>query len=91
MVFHLGIYFGSYLSAVILLVGATCQWLLVGSMIERWLASRWWGYRLRQQVRCWSEILIAVIVIATLILAPVINERSRGLGFRHGGISFTGY
>ena len=85
---HFGFYVGSYLSAVLVLFGATCQWLLVGSKGERWLASRTWGTWPCRQVHRWSGILIAIIVIATFVLTPVINERSRGLGFRHGGISF---
>jgi len=86
--FHVGFFFGSYWSAVLLLSGATCQWLLVGSKVEWWLASRTRGNWLRRQIHRWSGILIASIVITTLILTPAINERSRRLGFRHGGISF---
>jgi len=85
---HLGFYFASYLTAALVLVGATCQLLVVGSYVERWLALRVWGSWLRLHIHRWSSLIIAIIVIATLVLAPVVNERSRSLGFRHGGISF---
>jgi hypothetical protein len=67
-------------------MAATCQWLLVGGKVERRLALR--TAVINQQFHRWSLMLIGAVVIGMLILAPVINQRSRSLGFRHGGISF---
>src|SRR5579864_1985923 len=41
--FHIGFYLGSYLSAAVLLFGASCQWLLVGRQLDQWLIRKQWG------------------------------------------------
>jgi hypothetical protein len=86
--FHLSFYHCSYSSAALLLFGASCQWLLVGNRLRQRLESARWGKWVNQQLRQGFVIIIMVILVATLILTPFINERSRSLGFRHGGISF---
>lgn len=88
MVLHMGSYFYSYVGALLMLLGATCQWLLVGGSFERWLTLSSCGNRVRQQIHRYSAIIMVGIAIATLVLAPAINQRSRRLGLRHGGISF---
>lgn len=85
---QLSFYSGSYVSAGVLLFGASCQWLLVGRGLQRWLKSRRWGRWVHRQLQQYFVAVVAVILIATSILAPIVNERSRSLGFRHGGISF---
>jgi hypothetical protein len=35
--FHIGFYLSSYLSAAVLLISASCQWLLIGHQIDQWL------------------------------------------------------
>ena len=85
---HLGFYQGSYLSAAILFLGASCQWLLVGRQLEKWLLRKQLANWPRQQIHRWFPFLVAAIVIATLIMTPILNDRSRRLGFRHGAISF---
>jgi hypothetical protein len=86
--FHLGFYQGSYLSAAILLFGASCQWLLAGHQLDQWLIHKQWGNWPRQQIHRWFRSLVAAIVITTLIMTPIVNGRSRRLGFRHRGIYF---
>jgi hypothetical protein len=86
--FHLGFYQLSYVSAVILLFASSCQWLLVGEKVDQWLACTRWGNWPRHQIHRWFRYLIAAIIIATLVMTPIVNDRSRRLGFRHKGISF---
>ena len=81
-----GFYSDSYVTAILVLVGATCQWLLVGRNFDIWLARRY--PMLQAQLHRWSRIFVAVTIVITCALAPIINERSRAAGFRHGGISF---
>jgi hypothetical protein len=82
----LGFFSMSYLTAVLMLLSSTAQWLCIGYRFE---------LRLRREasglLRClnrWAVVLIAAIVVATIVLTPMINQRSRNLGLRHGGISF---
>jgi hypothetical protein len=86
--FHLGLYQGSYLGATVLLFGASCQWLLVGNELNEWLVRKGWCSWPREQIHRWFRFLVAAIVITTLIMTPIVNERSRRLGFRQPGISF---
>jgi len=86
--FRLSFYYCSYSSAALLLFGASCQWLLIGNRLQQRLESARWGRWINQQLHQWFVVIITVILVATLILVPIINERSRSLGFRHGGISF---
>jgi hypothetical protein len=84
--FGLGFYSNSYVTAAIMLLGATCQWLLVGRRCELWLARQ--SPLFQARLHRWSGVFIAVTIVATFVLAPRINERSRAAGFRHAGISF---
>jgi len=86
--FHISSYQGSYLSAALLLFAASFQWLLVGHQVDQWLECKKWGNWAHQQIHRWFRFLVAAIVITTLVMTPIVNERSRRLGFRHGGISF---
>lgn len=81
-----GFYSNSYLSAGLMLMGATCQWLLAGHRCERWVVRR--SSVLHAQLHRWWGAAIVIIVVATFVLAPTINQRSRALGFRHAAISF---
>ena len=85
---HLGFYQGSYLTAGVLLFGASCEWLLVGYRIDQSLVCKRWGiWPRRQQIYRWFRFLVAAIVIITRIATPIVNGRSRRLGFRHAGVS----
>lgn len=85
---HLGCYWISYLSAGIWLFGASAQWLLVGRSVEHRLVSTKWGKKWRKQFDCVCVIFAALILAGSMILIPIVNERSRAPGFRHSGISF---
>jgi hypothetical protein len=75
--FHLGFYQGSYLSAAILLFGASCQWLLVGYQLDQWLECKAWSNWPRQQIHRWFRLLVAAIVITTMIMTPIVSDRSQ--------------
>jgi hypothetical protein len=85
---HFGSYSASYLAAVLLLFAASCQWLVIGKRLERWLTRRRKGNRICQQLNRRFRLVVFVILATTLVLAPIVLERSRRLGFRHAGISF---
>lgn len=85
-VFGFGFYGGSYVSAGLMFVGGTCQWLLVGRRGERWIERR--SPAARRILHRLAILLIVSLVATTAVLTPVVNERSRALGFKHGGISF---
>lgn len=85
--FGAGSYFGSYVAAILLLTVASVQWMLLGRLVESWLerSARWNGLRPRLNVV--SAAVVAVILTCTAVAIPLVNERSRQLGFRHAGIS----
>jgi hypothetical protein len=83
-----GRYVMSYVDAGNLLVFASAQWWLVGRFIESRLCTTGVGTRFVNAVRLCLPIVVGAVVGATLILAVILNHRSAGLGFRHGGISF---
>ncbi len=85
---HLGSYSRSYLEAGLLLLLATCQWLVVGRLVESRIGSTKSGAQLLSRLRRYWMIAVACIVILTAIAVPIVNQRSRALGFRHGAISF---
>jgi len=76
----------SYVEAATTLVGATVQWLLIGRWLERH-AERRAPFILRH-VHRWAGVFISVVIATTLVVAPVINQRSRTAGLKHGAISF---
>ncbi len=86
--FHVGSYVASYVEAALLLLLASCQWLAIGSVLHSWLKSRHSGTWFLQRLDRYFVILIVFVFLFTVIAVPRINERSRRLGFRHGGISF---
>jgi hypothetical protein len=86
--FHFNFYTDSYVAATELLLIATFQWLLLGWAIDGWLVSKRRGTWLLQKVNRHFVIIISFIVLFALITTPIVNQRSRELGFRHGAISF---
>ena len=85
---HFGAYVGSYVAAAILLLMASFQWLVTGRVIEsRILAGRWQAKEPDKINRSLLTVIVLVVVV-TCILTPIINARSRRLGFRHAAISF---
>ena len=85
---HLSFIALSYWDAGILLVFASCQWLLLGAALESAIKSRPLGDSFSNMVTRHFPATIAVILLLTLVTVPLVNERSRRLGFRHAAISF---
>jgi hypothetical protein len=85
---HLHAYSSSYLDAALLLVIATCQWMIIGYAAQTWLAVRPWGETLLKGVTRHFIALVAFVVLLTIVFVPMVNSRSRGQGFRHPAISF---
>jgi hypothetical protein len=79
----LGFYAMSYVTATLMLIGGTSQWLLVGRWCDRHLERR--SPSVRGRVHRWAGLCIAVIIAATAVLAPTINQHSRVSGLKHGG------
>ncbi len=80
----------SYVDALLLLIGASCQWLIIGRLLTPWLISRKPGAWVVRRADSYFVFIISAIMIIMATLAPLVNERSAKLGFRHGGISFGG-
>jgi hypothetical protein len=75
--FHPSIHEGSYLMAALVFLGASCQWLLLGNSLHRWLVS---GRRRRwvlEQLHRRFTMIVTITLVIALILTPIINERSR--------------
>jgi len=85
---HVKTFAGSYVDAIVLLIIASCQWLVIGSFIDTRLKSFSWGRRGLQRFDRYFIVVIALVLLFTVITVPIVNKRSQRLGFRHGGISF---
>ena len=85
---HVGSFLGSYVDAVLLLLIATCQWLAIGGSIDTRLSSLPSGTRVLHRLNGYFVVVIALVLLFTVIAVPMVNNRSRQLGFRHGAISF---
>jgi hypothetical protein len=78
----------SYFDAALLLLIATCQWLVVGNEGQTRLVSKPWGAALARTLNRYFVISVALILLFAVVFVPIVNERSRRLGFRHPAISF---
>jgi hypothetical protein len=85
--FHLGLYEGSYVSAGILLAVSALQWLTIGYIADKCLGSLLWGPSVRLRIHRSFIVLTILIFLFTAISVPIVNARSRRIGFRYGGIS----
>lgn len=85
---HANLYSGSYISAGSLLLLASCQWLAIGASLQSLLSASKWGTWILGRVRRYFVLIIAVVILFATIATPMINARSRGLGFRQPAISF---
>jgi len=85
---HIGSFVGSYIAALLELLVASCQWLAVGFAVATRLESRAWGAALLRKVNKHFLIVITLLMLLTVMSVPLVNHRSRALGFRHGAISF---
>jgi hypothetical protein len=77
----------SYITATELLLFATVQWLVIGSAVCAWLESKRRGTLLIQRLNRHFVVIISVILMLTVFTTPIVNRRSRELGFRRGAIS----
>jgi hypothetical protein len=87
-VFHPTLFTGSYFGATLLFLFATCQWLAVGNALETWLASKDSGALVLAPCTKYFAIAVVLILSCTIVFVPIVNKRSRALGFRHPAISF---
>jgi len=86
--FHPTLYARSYFGASLVFLVATCQWLAVGNSLETWLASKKHGTRVVATFRSYFIAAVVLILSCTIVFVPIVNKRSRALGFRHPAISF---
>jgi hypothetical protein len=85
---HYGSYVASYVAAATLFIVSSCQWLAVGKLIESRIGlNRPEDHSLKRLNRFFAA-AIALILLVTVIVTPMVNARSRRLGFRHAAISF---
>jgi hypothetical protein len=82
------VYVQSWLDAGTWLIVASFQWLFLAYWFERLLTSNPRWTRLSGAIRAHRGVLIAAIITATIIAAPLIQSRSNSLGFGHAGMSF---
>jgi hypothetical protein len=85
---HFGTYAGSYVGAALLLLTASFQWLAIGKVIESRIRLDRWQGKSPETIKRSLFAIIVFVVVATCILTPIVNARSRQLGFRHAAISF---
>ena len=77
----------SYISAALLLVFATGQWMAMGYWIESRNARRLPQPRWLVLVNRFFFWLMSFVILFTAITVPIVNARSRVVGSRHSGIS----
>jgi hypothetical protein len=87
-VFRVGSFVGSYFGAGLMLLAGTFEWLALGKLFADWMEQKRSGTWVLQRLNRYWPAAITLIVLFTIIATPIVNRRSRQLGFRHGGISF---
>jgi hypothetical protein len=85
---RVGSFMGSYFGAGLMLLAGTFEWLALGKLFAGWLEQKQRGTWVLQRLERYWRPAIIFIVLFTLIATPIVNRRSRQLGFRHAGISF---
>jgi hypothetical protein len=86
--FRVGSFVGSYFGAGAMLLAGTFEWLAIGKLFAGWMEQKQRGAWILQRLdRYWRPVIVFVVLF-TIIATPVVNRRSRQLGFRHAGISF---
>lgn len=88
VVIHFGSYVSSYVAAALLLTVSSCQWLAVGKLIESRIGLDRSGDNHLRRLNRFLVPAIVLITLITVVVAPMVNTRSRHLGFRHAAISF---
>jgi hypothetical protein len=87
-VLRVGSFVGSYFGAGLMLLAGTLEWLALGKIMEDRLERRQSGRWVIQKLNRYWVPAIVLILLFTIIATPMVNKRSRQLGFRHAGISF---
>jgi hypothetical protein len=84
---HVGFYRGSYVGASLILIVSSLQWLFFGYLVEpRFQLDRRCAVS-RQRLNRIFLVVAAFVLLLTAVAAPLVNARSRRLGFRHAAIS----
>ena len=87
-VVRVGSFVGSYFGAGLMLLAGTLEWLALGKLSAGWMEQKQRGRWVLQKLdRYWRPAIIFIVLFA-IIATPIVNRRSRQLGFRHAGISF---
>ena len=81
--FHVGMYEGSYIGAVVLFVMSALQCLIIGKLADDWLSSRPWGVSTVRRISRHFVVLSVLIFFITAVSVPLLNARSQRLAFRH--------
>lgn len=87
-VLHVGFFVGSYVDAVALLLVGTCQWLVVGNLIDIRLKSHPFWARALPGLNRFFVIVMMLVLLFAVIAIPIVHNRSQRLGLRHPAISF---
>jgi len=85
---QVGSFVGSYVDAVVLLLVATCQWLVVGNLIDTKLRAFPFGARALRGFNRSFVVVIMFVLLFAVIAIPIVRSRSQRLGLRHPAISF---
>lgn len=83
---HLSHETASYFEAAYMLIGGTCQWLLLGRILEAKIKRR--SPAFHRELTRMALALIVVIAMTALVLPPIIKEQRSAEGFVHPAISF---
>jgi len=74
---HLDSYSGSYVAAALMLLVSSCQWLLIGGLVESRLSSFDSARSLLDLVHRYFALIVVSTLLLTLVLAPMINAHRR--------------
>lgn len=83
---HPDLYSRSYVGAAIMLISASCQWLAIGTILDRHLLFSTRGKSFLEVVRRSFPVVVVLVLLATAIVTPLVNEHSRKLAARHHAI-----
>jgi hypothetical protein len=87
-IFHVGMFIGSYIAALLELLASSVQWLVVGLLVEKRLLLRRWGAAFVGLVNRRANVLIALMLLISAVGIPWVNARSQQKATRRGSTSF---
>ncbi len=79
--FHMDLYSGSYVDALLMLLLASLQWLAFGRLLESRLSARRWGLTFLAWVQRNSVLLVTTVLLFTAIATPLVNAHSRKVAY----------